>query len=147
MIEGYNFETNSGNAFNYFTYGVGCSLVEIDCLTGDHQVKLSKALILNCTWSKYRIKKVLRTDIVMDLGESINPAIDIGQIEGGFMQEWMSEWMDYELMIIFIGQFCPNLCYSGFNWHQTHSWFRVMDCLLWNNWFIPQMGHCWQKVT
>ena len=62
----YSFETNSGNAFDYFTFGVACSLVEIYCLTGDHQV--------------------LRTDIVMDLGESLNPAIDIGQIEGGFMQ-------------------------------------------------------------
>ena len=30
--------------------------------------------------------KVLKTSIVMDLGESLNPAIDIGQIEGGFMQ-------------------------------------------------------------
>eukprot|EP00112_Aurelia_sp_Birch-Aquarium-sp1_P022397 Seg63.5 transcript_id=Seg63.5/GoldUCD/mRNA.D3Y31 product="Xanthine dehydrogenase" protein_id=Seg63.5/GoldUCD/D3Y31 len=63
---GYDIKTNSGRAFDYYTFGVGCSLVEIDCLTGDH--------------------KVLRTDIVMDLGESLNPAIDIGQVEGAFMQ-------------------------------------------------------------
>ncbi|XP_013187119.1 xanthine dehydrogenase [Amyelois transitella] len=62
----YNAETNSGNLFEYFTYGVACSEVMIDCLTGNHQV--------------------LRTDIVMDVGESLNPAIDIGQIEGAFMQ-------------------------------------------------------------
>ena len=35
---GYDFKTNTGNPFNYFTYGVACSVVEIDCLTGDHQV-------------------------------------------------------------------------------------------------------------
>lgn len=63
---GYNFNTNEGMAFNYFTYATACSEVEIDCLTGDHQV--------------------IKTDIVMDLGSSLNPAIDIGQIEGGFMQ-------------------------------------------------------------
>eukprot|EP00094_Tigriopus_californicus_P013136 TCALIF_12703-PA protein Name:"Similar to XDH Xanthine dehydrogenase/oxidase (Gallus gallus)" AED:0.07 eAED:0.07 QI:278/0.8/0.66/1/1/1/6/364/1546 len=63
---GYNFQTNTGKPFHYYTYGVGCSRVEIDCLTGDHNV--------------------LRTDIVMDLGESMNPAIDIGQIEGAFVQ-------------------------------------------------------------
>ncbi|CAK1540585.1 unnamed protein product [Leptosia nina] len=62
----FNRDTNSGRLFEYYTFGVACSEVIIDCLTGDHQV--------------------LRTDIVMDLGESLNPAIDIGQIEGGFMQ-------------------------------------------------------------
>ncbi|XP_043487382.1 xanthine dehydrogenase isoform X2 [Polistes fuscatus] len=63
---GYSFETNSGNPYNYFTYGVACTEVVIDCLTGDHQI--------------------LRTDIVMDVGDSLNPAIDIGQIEGAFTQ-------------------------------------------------------------
>uniref|UniRef100_A0A673TAA5 FAD-binding PCMH-type domain-containing protein n=1 Tax=Suricata suricatta TaxID=37032 RepID=A0A673TAA5_SURSU len=37
---GYSFETNSGNAFHYFSYGVACSEVEIDCLTGDHKVRI-----------------------------------------------------------------------------------------------------------
>eukprot|EP00066_Takifugu_rubripes_P003798 XP_003966667.1 PREDICTED: xanthine dehydrogenase/oxidase [Takifugu rubripes] len=63
---GYYFDSNSGRAFNYFCYGVACSEVEIDCLTGAH--------------------KNLSTTIVMDVGHSINPAIDIGQVEGGFMQ-------------------------------------------------------------
>lgn len=35
---GYSFITNSGNPYNYFTYGVACTEVVIDCLTGDHQV-------------------------------------------------------------------------------------------------------------
>jgi xanthine dehydrogenase/oxidase len=63
---GFNIHTKTGTPFNYFCFGAACAEVEIDCLTGDHEVK--------------------RTDIIMDVGESINPAIDIGQVEGGYMQ-------------------------------------------------------------
>ncbi|CAI5732398.1 unnamed protein product [Peronospora destructor] len=55
-----------GTAFNYFTTGAACTVVELDVLTGDFHM--------------------LSVDILMDLGASINPAIDIGQIEGAFMQ-------------------------------------------------------------
>lgn len=55
-----------GNKYAYYVYGSACAEVEIDCLTGDHQVR--------------------RMNIVMDLGASLNPAIDIGQVEGAFMQ-------------------------------------------------------------
>ncbi|KAM4698824.1 aldehyde oxidase-like isoform 2-T2 [Rhinophrynus dorsalis] len=61
-----NWDKREGNPTQYFVFGVACSEVEIDCLTGDH--------------------KNLRTDIVMDIGCSINPAVDIGQIEGAFVQ-------------------------------------------------------------
>ena len=55
---GYDFATNSGNAFNYFTYGVGCSVVEIDCLTGDHQVTPAYPLLQLETKVKRRFAKI-----------------------------------------------------------------------------------------
>jgi xanthine dehydrogenase/oxidase len=58
--------TNPLPMYFYFTQGVACSEVELDVLTGDHVVR--------------------RTDILMDVGRSINPAIDYGQIEGAFIQ-------------------------------------------------------------
>ncbi|KAL7834105.1 hypothetical protein AOLI_G00290650 [Acnodon oligacanthus] len=61
-----DWERSEGTAYYYFTFGACCSEVEIDCLTGDH--------------------KTIRTDIVMDVGRSLNPALDIGQVEGGFVQ-------------------------------------------------------------
>ena len=37
-MSGFDFQSGTGSPFNYFTYGTACSEVEIDCLTGDHQV-------------------------------------------------------------------------------------------------------------
>lgn len=62
-----NFDINTVKPmYYYFTQGAACSEVELDLLTGDHTV--------------------LRTDIKMDVGKSINPAIDYGQVEGAFIQ-------------------------------------------------------------
>jgi xanthine dehydrogenase large subunit len=55
-----------GHAFYYYAYGAACSEVSIDTLTGEYIVE--------------------RTDILHDTGRSLNPVIDIGQIEGGFIQ-------------------------------------------------------------
>ena len=62
----YDKTTLTGRPFYYFAYGAACSEVAIDTLTGE--------------------SRVLAVDILHDVGTSINPAIDIGQIEGGFVQ-------------------------------------------------------------
>jgi xanthine dehydrogenase large subunit len=55
-----------GRPFYYFAYGAAVSEVSVDILTGEYQVD--------------------RTDILHDVGKSLNPALDLGQIEGGFIQ-------------------------------------------------------------
>ena len=62
----YDKTTLTGRPFYYFAYGAACTEVAIDMLTGEN--------------------RVLKVDILHDAGRSINPAIDIGQIEGGFVQ-------------------------------------------------------------
>ena len=62
----YDKHTLTGRPFYYFAYGAACTEVALDTLTGE--------------------SRILRVDILHDVGHSINPAIDIGQIEGGFVQ-------------------------------------------------------------
>ena len=62
----YDKTTLTGRPFYYFAYGAACTEVVIDTLTGE--------------------SRVLKVDILHDVGNSINPAIDTGQIEGGFVQ-------------------------------------------------------------
>jgi len=62
----FNWESGKGNPFFYFTTGGAVAEVLIDCFTGD--------------------VKVTRVDLLMDLGRSLNPAIDRGQVTGGFVQ-------------------------------------------------------------
>jgi xanthine dehydrogenase large subunit len=62
----YDKTTLTGRPFYYFAYGAAVTEVAIDTLTGEN--------------------RVLKVDILHDVGHSINPAIDIGQIEGGFVQ-------------------------------------------------------------
>lgn len=59
-------DKGKGNPFFYYAFGMAVTEVEVDTLTGHHQM--------------------LRADILHDVGETLNPRIDIGQIEGGFIQ-------------------------------------------------------------
>ena len=59
-------DAGKGRPFYYFAYGAAVSEVEVDVLTGEY--------------------RVVRADLLHDTGRSLNPAIDIGQIEGAFIQ-------------------------------------------------------------
>ncbi|VAW11336.1 Xanthine dehydrogenase, molybdenum binding subunit [hydrothermal vent metagenome] len=76
---GYDPKTYRGRPFFYFSYGAAVSEVVIDTLTGEY--------------------RTARVDILHDCGQSLNPAIDMGQIEGGFIQGlgWLTTeelWFD-----------------------------------------------------
>src|SRR5215470_7665483 len=62
----WDFATNTGRPFYYFVYGVAAAEVAIDTLTGE--------------------SRVMRAELPQDCGRSLNPAIDLGQIEGAFVQ-------------------------------------------------------------
>ncbi len=62
----YDRETFSGRPFFYFAYGAAVTEAVVDTLTGEN--------------------RTLRVDILHDCGDSLNPAIDLGQVEGGYVQ-------------------------------------------------------------
>ena len=75
----YDRATFTGRPFYYYAYGAAVTEVVVDTLTGEN--------------------RVLRTDILHDCGESLNPAIDLGQVEGGYVQGvgWLTSeelWWD-----------------------------------------------------
>jgi xanthine dehydrogenase large subunit len=70
-------KTGQGKPFHYFAYGAAVSEVEIDGFTGDYQLR--------------------RVDILEDVGESVSPLIDRGQVEGGFIQG--AGWLTIEELL------------------------------------------------
>ena len=89
--------TGKGRPFLYFAYGAAVTEVAIDTLTGEN--------------------RMLRTDILHDAGRSLNPAIDLGQIEGGFIQG--AGWLTTE-----------ELCWDGKGRLSTHapSTYKIPAC-------------------
>ena len=94
-----------GRPFYYFAYGAAVSEVMIDTLTGEHSL--------------------LRVDILHDVGNSLNTAIDLGQVEGGFLQG--AGWLSSE-----------ELCWDNKGRLTTHapSTYKIPACSDW-----PQRAH------
>ncbi len=70
-------DTGQGRPFFYFAYGAACSEVAVDTLTGESRIE--------------------RVDILHDAGRSLHPEIDIGQVEGGFVQG--AGWLTTEELV------------------------------------------------
>ncbi len=70
-------ETGQGRPFFYFAYGASVTEVIVDTLSGEN--------------------RILRADILHDCGKSLNPALDLGQIEGGYVQG--SGWLSMEELV------------------------------------------------
>ncbi|HEX5787515.1 MAG TPA: xanthine dehydrogenase molybdopterin binding subunit [Woeseiaceae bacterium] len=87
----------TGRPFFYFAYGAAVSEVVVDTLTGEN--------------------RIVRVDILHDCGDSLNPAVDLGQIEGGFVQG--AGWLTTE-----------ELCWNAAGELTTHapSTYKIPVC-------------------
>jgi xanthine dehydrogenase large subunit len=95
-------QAGRGSPFHYFAYAAAISEVEVDGFTGD------------C--------RLLRTDILEDVGDSISPIIDRGQIEGGFIQG--VGWLTLE-ELLWDSQ--GRLSTAGASTYKLPSWSEVPD--------------------
>ena len=93
----YDRDTFSGQPFFYYAYGAAVSEVIVDSLTGEN--------------------RILRVDILHDCGDSLNPAMDLGQVEGGFVQG--AGWLTSE-----------EVCWNEKGELQTHapSTYKIPTC-------------------
>ena len=95
-------KTGRGTPFHYFAYGAAVSEVEVDGFTGDY--------------------RLLRTDILEDVGDSVSPLVDRGQIEGGFIQG--VGWLTLE-ELVWDAQ--GRLATAGASTYKLPSWTEVPD--------------------
>jgi xanthine dehydrogenase large subunit len=91
-----------GKPFHYFAYGAAVSEVEVDGFTGDYHL--------------------LRTDILEDVGDSVSPLVDRGQIEGGFIQG--VGWLTLE-ELVWNAQ--GRLATAGASTYKLPSWSEIPD--------------------
>jgi xanthine dehydrogenase large subunit len=92
----------TGTPFKYFAYGAAVSEVEVDGFTGQY--------------------RLCRTDILQDVGDSISPVIDRGQVEGGFLQG--VGWLTLEELV---WDAEGRLATSGASTYKLPSWSEVPE--------------------
>jgi xanthine dehydrogenase large subunit len=98
----YDPKTGQGAPFHYFAYAAAVSEVEVDSFTGDY--------------------RLLRTDILEDVGDSVSPLVDRGQIEGGFIQG--VGWLTLEELV---WDAKGRLATAGASTYKLPSWTEVPD--------------------
>jgi len=98
----YDPKTLRGRPFYYFAYGAAVSEVEIDAFTGQH--------------------RLLRVDLLEDVGDSVSPLIDRGQIEGGFIQG--AGWLTLEELL---WDREGRLATNGASTYKLPSWSEVPE--------------------
>ena len=98
----YDPKTGRGAPFHYFAYAAAVSEVEVDGFTGDY--------------------RLLRTDILEDVGDSVSPLVDRGQIEGGFIQG--VGWLTLEELV---WDSNGRLATAGASTYKLPSWTEVPD--------------------